>query len=42
MSLSQHDIDRVADLALNEDLAGGIDVTTESTVWGLLQHGKTA
>src|SRR5262249_15964385 len=32
VSLSQYDIDRVAELALNEDLAGGIDVTTESTV----------
>ncbi len=38
MSLSQHDIDRVADLALTEDLAGGIDVTTESTV-PADQHG---
>jgi len=32
VSLSQHDIDRVAELALAEDLAGGNDVTTESTV----------
>ena len=32
MSLSQQDIDRVATLALEEDLAGGVDITTESTV----------
>jgi len=32
MSLSDSDIQRVARLALDEDLAGGVDVTTESTV----------
>jgi nicotinate-nucleotide pyrophosphorylase (carboxylating) len=32
VSLSEQDIERVAELALAEDLAGGIDVTTESTV----------